>query len=267
MKIMTKNTALGLLTEPVTPDSFTVARSKEKPSLEDARFLGMSIIGSWPKMIPFFKKRIQYISEPFDLAYQKAKHALATAIGNEEITASGTFIAHASPSETNTIFYDINYPIVKPEEEHNVLKADATIMIFVKKTNKAIPCLSILVILKGGKISSWISDTSNKDDRFSEAGLIGEVMGLLLFLKYCPFETKIIEPGRKATHTGQKYVNETKNTIEVLDSTWFTTIIREEGFGVRGHLRLQPYKGYKKLIYIAPYDKEGYVRKAKMAID
>lgn len=63
-----------------------------------------------------------------------------------------------------------------------------------------------------------------------------------------------------------KYFNETKSPIEILDSSWFTTIIRTEGFGVTGHFRLQPYgpgRTMKKWVYINDYEKHGYVRRAK----
>ena len=53
----------------------------------------------------------------------------------------------------------------------------------------------------------------------------------------------------------------------VLDSRWFTTICRDEGFLVSGHFRLQPCKDEqgewtRKLIYINPYAKHGYHRLA-----
>jgi hypothetical protein len=90
---------------------------------------------------------------------------------------------------------------------------------------------------------------------------------ILTFLKYCPLETKIVKAGRKESHCGEKVLNETKVDIEYLDSTWFTTIIRTEGFGVQGHFRWQPcgpHNSERKLIYIAPFEKQGYTRTAKI---
>jgi hypothetical protein len=52
-----------------------------------------------------------------------------------------------------------------------------------------------------------------------------------------------------------------------LDSTWFTTIVRSEGFKVGGHFRMQPFGknlSDRKLIWISPFDKNGYTRKAKI---
>ena len=97
--------------------------------------------------------------------------------------------------------------------------------------------------------------------------IITDLFSLILFIKYCPLETKIIAGGKKGNHVGNKYVNETKEEIEILDSTWFTTIIKSEGFRVGGHFRLQPFGPglvMKKLIWIDPFDKTGYKREAKV---
>lgn len=71
----------------------------------------------------------------------------------------------------------------------------------------------------------------------------------------------------KEKHLGEKYVNETNYKVEILDSTYFTTISRTEGFGVNGHFRFQPWgpnMSQRKLQWIAAYEKEGYTRKAKI---
>jgi hypothetical protein len=89
-----------------------------------------------------------------------------------------------------------------------------------------------------------------------------------------PVEKMIVPPGKKAFHTNQKYVNETKSPIEVLDATWFTTFIRSEEFAVGaatgGFFRLQPCgkdNKDRKLIWISPFKKFGYTRKAKVLSD
>ena len=50
-----------------------------------------------------------------------------------------------------------------------------------------------------------------------------------------------------------------------MDCTWFTTIVRNECFSVRGHFRLQPQKDNtgnwtKELIYINEFQKHGYIK-------
>lgn len=102
----------------------------------------------------------------------------------------------------------------------------------------------------------------------------------LLFKKYANVETYLIEAGQKQfmevdfspidcktpEHNAK---NEAGINVIVLDSLWYTTICREEGFMVSGHFRLQPCKddmGHwtRKIIYIAAYEKHGYHRQARI---
>lgn len=97
--------------------------------------------------------------------------------------------------------------------------------------------------------------------------LFDEYLPLLSIYYFAEIETKIIEAESKKhpnTHNGVK--NSTKVPIAVVDSTWFTNIIRTSGFGVNGHFRFQPCgKNLKerKLIWINPFEKQGYTRTAK----
>jgi len=88
----------------------------------------------------------------------------------------------------------------------------------------------------------------------------------LAFIKYAPIETKILKPNERATTLHCKYINETKSPIEILDCTWFTNLVKSEGFNVNGHMRMQPCgKGRKDrvMIWINEYKKKGYTRLAK----
>lgn len=96
----------------------------------------------------------------------------------------------------------------------------------------------------------------------------GIIMAHLIFRKYAEVETKIIIPTNNKPKTGE-YFNKTRCLFTILDSKWFTNLIRSEGFKVRGHFRLQPYKNEekewtKKLIWIADFKKNGYTHKAKI---
>ena len=101
-----------------------------------------------------------------------------------------------------------------------------------------------------------------------------------LFKKYANVETYLIEAGQKqfmevdfspidCKTPEHKAKNEAGINVIVLDSLWYTTICREEGFMVSGHFRLQPCKdsmGHwtRKIIYIAAYEKHGYRRQARI---
>jgi hypothetical protein len=88
----------------------------------------------------------------------------------------------------------------------------------------------------------------------------------LSFLKYCPIETKILEPNKKVQDIKCKYINDTSLQISHIDSSWFTNLHVSGAFGVRGHLRLQPKKRngewVKEWIWIKEFQKTGYARKA-----
>lgn len=58
--------------------------------------------------------------------------------------------------------------------------------------------------------------------------------------------------------------NDTNVPVTIVNSCWNVTSIRLEGFNVSGHFRLQPYPSLNctKMIFIEPYGKLGYVRKA-----
>ncbi|MDI9366309.1 MAG: hypothetical protein QM541_15230 [Flavobacterium sp.] len=95
------------------------------------------------------------------------------------------------------------------------------------------------------------------------------VVTFLLFKEYAELETKIIQKGRepRVVLNNEKYVTDLDLPIKIIDSTWFTTLIKSDSFKVSGHFRLQPYgEGLKqkKLIWISEYQKDGIIREAKM---
>jgi hypothetical protein len=260
MKINTKNTALGLL-EHIDPYSFTMCEDSEHSEIEYKRAVGLSVVKEFPKVIHLFKDKIQYISDPFHEAYLKGKHKLSSVIDSEPIDESGTLISRSSPSETNTIFYSI-----RTEGKNEDFKINAIIFFFTKQTSKEKPSLAIIVQRNSKGYKSYLSETATKNG-MDEMQIIADIFILILFLKYCDIETKEIKAGKKDLHIGTKYINETKNNIEILDSTWFTTIVKSDKFHVRGHFRFQPCGQAlkdRKLIWISDYDKEGYTRQAKI---
>lgn len=111
----------------------------------------------------------------------------------------------------------------------------------------------------------YLDDFSGDDCCFIES-----IYTFLLFKKYGNVDIELIAKKktlRKSHILGEKVNNFMGIDVQVLDSRWFTTICRDEGFLVSGHLRLQPYKDEhgewtRKLIYINPYAKHGYHRLA-----
>jgi hypothetical protein len=99
---------------------------------------------------------------------------------------------------------------------------------------------------------------------------IESIYTFLLFKKYGNVDIEVIAKKKalkKSQVLGEKVNNFMGIDVQVLDSRWFTTICRDEGFLVSGHFRLQPCKDEngewtRKLIYINPYAKHGYHRLA-----
>ena len=93
-----------------------------------------------------------------------------------------------------------------------------------------------------------------------------------LFKKYATVETVDALMNKKVkAPDGEKVLNESGFDMTYTDCSWFRTIIRKEGFMVRGHFKMQPYKNEQKewdykLIYIEPYQKHGYTRTAKKIV-
>jgi hypothetical protein len=97
--------------------------------------------------------------------------------------------------------------------------------------------------------------------------LLNKALKILAFIRYADIEVRVLNNTNKTTVIkGDKIENNLNTKVDVLDATWYTTLIRTEGFKVSGHFRLQPYgEGMKdkKLIWISDFEKKGYTRTAK----
>jgi hypothetical protein len=118
-------------------------------------------------------------------------------------------------------------------------------------------------------VACSVKDGQAYDD---QQGLIHWMLTILLainFIKHCEIEVKILKPKEKYRSEGKKYFNESKSDVHILDCKWFTELIRDSPFKVRGHFRWQFHgegrKG-RKLIWIDEFQKEGYHRKAEKEV-
>lgn len=109
-----------------------------------------------------------------------------------------------------------------------------------------------------------------KDGSGSEFNFPLYILCLLFLMDYAEHEVKYVHSGNKKEKIGsrnEKVFNSSSLKVECIDSNWFTTIIRSDGFSVKGHFRMQPYGEklkYRKLIWINDFEKTGYTKKAKM---
>ena len=94
-----------------------------------------------------------------------------------------------------------------------------------------------------------------------------EFLRLLIFTEYSELEEVVLKPSQSCGTLKQgKYLNETTQSVIIVDSNWNKVVIRTEGFGVSGHFRLSRVgknREGRKLIYISEFFKNGYVRGAK----
>lgn len=93
------------------------------------------------------------------------------------------------------------------------------------------------------------------------------VYKFLCFFYLTENEEQIVPPGKVVgTRATGKISNDFKFPLTMVTSKWNTTSIRTEGFGVRGHFRVQPMgpvdDRYYEIILIDPFDKKGYKRTA-----
>lgn len=103
------------------------------------------------------------------------------------------------------------------------------------------------------------------NDIQSLVAYLNSMLTAIYFIHNCEIEQRVIEPNKKDRINGQKYFNESKSNVVVLDCRWFTELIRDSPFQVKGHLRWQVHgekRTKRKLIWISDFEKQGYTRKA-----
>lgn len=112
----------------------------------------------------------------------------------------------------------------------------------------------------------WMTPLGGQAEEYDIKEWQIEFFQYLMFLKYTQPDYKYVPAGKKIGSKKSGYTNATTNNVTVVDSAWNTTVIREEGFTVEGHLRLQACgekHKRRKLIWIEPFKKDGYIRKGK----
>lgn len=90
---------------------------------------------------------------------------------------------------------------------------------------------------------------------------------LLCFFFFSQNEERIVSPGKSYGTRKQDDAlsNDLNVPVTIVNSNWNITSIRTEGFNVSGHFRLQPCGPQFsdiKMIFIEPFKKNGYVRRA-----
>ena len=245
-------------------DMFLVSDTDRKNNLEEKAINCASILyHNWPHYQKLFSKDITVVSKTFaEAALANSKKLLTdeTVMTLGEINLSGTLIYGEL-----VICYNIT----------NISFDKVHFELYVWHCG-----LLVFVISKMGRYLSSISankqvPTKAEEEDYQQNTLLF-VLLIYLFKKYADVEIVDAKPFKKVPiQTDDKkdtLLVDSTLPVKYLDCSWFRTIIRKEGFMVRGHFRLQKYKNEKrewdyKLIYIEPYQKHGYTRTAKKVVE
>ena len=109
---------------------------------------------------------------------------------------------------------------------------------------------------------------SNKESDIFLSALY-TTLNVLLLKRVGKVQTIMVAKETNRTIGNDRVVNRMPFAIHRLDSAWFKTIVSTKTFGVRGHWRLQACgKRWEehKLVFIAPHQRHGFVRRAPALI-
>lgn len=218
--------------------------------------------GTFATGIENFAKDVKYITKPFYEAYVSTKDKLDEVLKGTDLgTGTGTLILPAfmtSSGGTKTIFY--HYRLSKGKLFNFI-----AICFYKSKDHQTVLDFAININAEHDRINYYIDD-SYLDQNIQGKSILSDIVGIITFLRVCPIQEKIIEPKQKLREFNCKYFNETKQRINIIDSTWFTSIVISPK-GRRGHWKLQPCGENsmdRKLIWIDPIENiKPYTRKAK----
>lgn len=214
-------------------------------------------------------KNIYYLSQPFTTAMEKCIDKLMPLVEDDDIYYRIHEDCCLIYGDQTIVFMSLKDDNVRLLQIQEGCIAAITDFKLTKEGISNIETLTVLDleytideagIVREGELGEW-----NTDKMRIECFYL-----ILLFKKYGNINVETIAAKkalRMSQILGEKVNNFMGIDVQVLDSRWFTTICRDEGFLVSGHFRLQPKKDEngewtRELIYIKPYAKHGYHRLA-----
>lgn len=255
-------------------ENYPILKKLEEKSLgvlpvfeKDQAFIGETskkFVETWKNYREDFNKKIYAISPAFIEAKEKAEDKLLGILQDimindiSDFEVKGTFLI-------NNFVYMISYTTVQGSQDIELSffafdKNGVPLFYYHDSANQKIH--------QEGWISQAYGEIKSKEyaQKLIQLHLLNIVF-VSMFASYAQVETKELLPKIKIKDSTGKYLNETSKNITYLDSKWFTTLVKSEGFLVRGHFRLQPKKKdgvwTKELIWIDSFEKEGYTAPAK----
>lgn len=230
----------------------------DKPVFEK-EYMVRAFLDAWNRHVKDFSSNVNILTSPFISAFNKAfdkTTELYTEMFYAGYTLSGTFINN----DNCYMFYEKIDPGSEPGKY-----AETSLFIFDVKTTMPV----LFSIDHGSKHYEFLSVHEPLRGAKSEFEYIElrreNAIRMSIFRECVNIETKHLSPGQKLKGIGCNYKNETKLPVTILDSKWFTTLVKSDEFKVRGHFRLQPCgEGHKdrKLIWVNDFMKHGYTAPA-----
>jgi hypothetical protein len=257
MRFNQRNTAVAFLDQ-VSEKDFQFIRHDWHPLRRE--MLVRETVEAFRNYGHHFRKNVQYITKPFYEVFLDGAAKLVPILLEENLgEGAGTFIYNRGYGTVTAFYY------YRHSADRQTI--DVTIMEFItsEKGTTLESCIQIL----DGKMITALSDRQNSAGA-THTFKVSTIIGLVAFLKYCDIETKQLKPKEKYRQQDCRYFNETKSMIEVVDCTWFTNLVRSEGFPVKAHFHWywindpqNPGQKKRKLNFLDTYKKEGYLKKAK----
>ena len=230
------------------------AEEKDRDAIGTALDIMRPMFLKWPEYAELFSKQVDMVSDPFFMAAMNNRDRIVNEQTLREILPPGEKVSGTLIWKKIVFCYcyegyqneACEHVTVIAHYEGRMFYACDDLKEFLSKENCVVEGISPL------------------NDFMKIAPVI-----ILLFKKYAEVETVEAQKDKKVrTPDGDKLLVETDVKVNYIDCSWFRTIVRNEGFMVSGHFRLQPCKKdgewTRKLIYIEPYQKHGYTRKAKI---
>lgn len=197
------------------------------------------IYNSWKENNIFFSENIEILSNNFQEVMLESQDKLLPILNDIDNLIDN--------------FYQLNGTMLIKDISVSYSYRDSYLCYFIFQKETL-----IYFVLRNGKDKFLISE--DNDDLKLLNQLESYLQLYLVFKKYAEINVQVLKSNQKVKFLNQKYINNTSQNVKIIDSTWFTSIIRNEGFKVKGHFRLQPYKDGKKLIWINEFSKNGYNR-------
>ena len=123
----------------------------------------------------------------------------------------------------------------------------------------AIKYILLYVNIDTNDICEYMDNQENKE--------LGPFLySLMCYVLLCENEEVIVTPGKKyGTKKEGNFINTFASNVIVINNTWNITSIRVDGFPVKGHPAIRWVgigRSECKLVYIQPFQKNGYIRKS-----